>query len=55
MNEKDINIYKMIEEIQDFIKENNGTKNGYYYRDPAKKFGFINNLKVSRDREGEFK
>jgi len=72
MNEKDINISKIIEEIvvktvkealenlmnaerQAFIEEHNGTKNGYYYRDLMTKFGYINDLKVPRDREGEFK
>ncbi len=41
-------------ERQAFIEEHNGTKNGYYYRDLATKFGYINDLKVPRDREGEF-
>ncbi len=71
MNEKNINISKMIEEIvvktvketleslmnaerQAFIEEHNGTKNGHYYRDLATKYGYINDLKVPRDRDGEF-
>jgi putative transposase len=38
-----------------FIENNNGTRNGRYKRTLNTKLGFIDNLKVPRDREGNFR
>ncbi|MGC8566018.1 MAG: transposase [Thermoplasmata archaeon] len=38
-----------------FIENNNGTKNGAYTRTLNTKYGFIDDLKVTTDREGNFR
>jgi len=38
-----------------FIEKNDGTKNGTYRRTFNTKYGFIDDLRVTRDREGNFK
>jgi transposase-like protein len=38
-----------------FIEINNGTKNGVYTRTLNTKYGFIDDLEVPRDREGNFR
>jgi putative transposase len=38
-----------------FIKKNRGTQNGTYTRTLNTKYGFIDDLKVPRDREGNFR
>jgi len=38
-----------------FIEKNDGTKNGTYRRALNTKYGFIDDLRVPRDREGNFK
>ena len=38
-----------------FIEKNDGTKNGTYRRTLNTKYGFIDDLRVPRDREGNFK
>ncbi|MGC8565997.1 MAG: transposase, partial [Thermoplasmata archaeon] len=38
-----------------FIENNNGTRNGSYTRTLNTKYGFIGDLKVPRDREGNFR
>ena len=38
-----------------FIENNNGTKNGAYTRTLNTKYAFIDDLKVPRDREGNFR
>ncbi|MGC9047045.1 MAG: transposase [Minisyncoccia bacterium] len=38
-----------------FIESNNGTKNGTYKRTLNTKYGFIDDLKVPRDRERNFR
>ena len=38
-----------------FIEKNHGTKNGKYRRTLSTKYGFIDDLRVTRDREGNFK
>ncbi len=38
-----------------FIENNNGTRNGSYTRTLNTKYGFIEDLKVPRDREGNFR
>ncbi|MFG1520265.1 MAG: transposase, partial [Thermoplasmataceae archaeon] len=41
-------------EIQVFLEEKEGQRNGYYERDLGTRYGKINDLKVPRDRENEF-
>ncbi len=41
-------------EIQAFLEEKEGQRNGYYERDLGTRYGKINDLKVPRDRENEF-
>ncbi|MGC8565928.1 MAG: transposase [Thermoplasmata archaeon] len=38
-----------------FIESNNGTKKGTYKRTLNTKYGFIDDLRVPRDREGNFR
>ena len=41
-------------EIQAFLEENRGSRNGYYERDIGTRYGKINDLRVPRDRSNEF-
>ena len=41
-------------EIQAFIEENRGSRNGYYNRDIGTRYGKIDDLRVPRDRNNEF-
>ena len=41
-------------EIQTFLEENNGNRNGYYERDIGTRYGKINDLRVPRERNNEF-
>ena len=41
-------------EIQAFLEEKEGQRNGYYERDLGTRYGKINDLRVPRDRENEF-
>ena len=41
-------------EIQAFLEENRGSRNGYYERDIGTRYGKINDLRVPRDRHNEF-
>ena len=41
-------------EIQAFLEEKEGQRNGYYERDIGTRYGKINDLKVPRDRDNEF-
>ena len=41
-------------EIQAFLEENRGSRNGYYERDLGTRYGKINDLRVPRDRNNEF-
>ena len=41
-------------EIQAFLEEKEGQRNGYYERDIGTRYGKINDLRVPRDRENEF-
>ena len=41
-------------EIQAFLEEREGQRNGYYERDIGTRYGKINDLKVPRDRNNEF-
>lgn len=41
-------------EIQAFIEENSGSRNGYYNRDIGTRYGKIDDLRVPRDRNNEF-
>ena len=45
----------MIAEREVFIKENNGTKNGFYTRNLDTSIGKLEELRIPRDREGKFK
>lgn len=45
----------MVAEREIFIKENNGTKNGFYTRNFETIAGKLEELKIPRDREGKFK
>jgi len=45
----------MVAERNVFIKEHGGTKNGFYERNLDTTLGKLENLKVSRDREGKFR
>lgn len=45
----------MVAEREIFIKENNGTKNGFYTRNFETVAGKLEELKIPRDREGRFK
>ncbi len=38
-------------EIQAFLEENSGSRNGYYERDIGTRYGKINDLRVPRYRE----
>ena len=42
-------------EIQAFLEEREGQRNGYYERDIGTRYGKINDLRVPRDRNNEFK
>jgi transposase-like protein len=41
-------------EIQAFLEEKEGQRNGYYERDIGTRYGKINDLRVPRDRDNEF-
>ena len=41
-------------EIQAFLEEKEGQRNGYYERDLGTRYGKINDLRVPRDRDNEF-
>ena len=41
-------------EIQAFLEEREGQRNGYYKRDIGTRYGKINDLRVPRDRNNEF-
>ncbi len=41
-------------EIQVFLEENRGSRNGYYERDIGTRYEKINDLRVPRDRNNEF-
>ena len=41
-------------EIQAFLEQNNGQRNGYYQRDLGTRYGKIDDLHVPRDRNNEF-
>ena len=41
-------------EIQAFLEENSGNRNGYYERDLGTRYGKINGLRVPRDRDNNF-
>jgi putative transposase len=41
-------------EIQAYLEENHGQRNGYYERDLGTRYGKINDMKVPRDRNNEF-
>ncbi|MGP6207758.1 transposase, partial [Cuniculiplasma sp. SKW3] len=41
-------------EIQAYLEENNGSRNGYCERDLGTRYGKINDLKIPRDRDNEF-
>ena len=41
-------------EIQAFLEENSGNRNGYYERDLGTRYGKINDLRVPRDRDNNF-
>ena len=41
-------------EIQAFLEERGGQRNGYYERDLGSRYGKINDLRVPRDRDNEF-
>ena len=41
-------------EIQAYLEENNGSRNGYYERDLGTRYGKINDLRIPRDRDNEF-
>jgi len=41
-------------EIEAFLEENKGQKNGYYQRDIGTRYGKIEDLKVPGDRSNEF-
>ena len=41
-------------EIQAYLEENSGSRNGYYERDLGTRYGKINDLKIPRDRNKEF-
>ena len=41
-------------DIQAFLEENKGSRNGYYERDLGTRYGRINDLRVPRDRNNEF-
>jgi putative transposase len=45
----------MIAEREVFLKENGGTKNGFYVRNLDTVVGKLKNLKIPRDREGRFR
>ena len=40
-------------EIQAFLEEMGGQRNGYYERDLGSRYGKINDLRVPRDRDNE--
>ena len=40
-------------EIQAFLEERGGQRNGYYERDLGSRYGKINDLRVPRDRDNE--
>ena len=42
-------------ETQAFLEEKEGQRNGYYEGDIGTRYGKINDLKVLRDRENEFR
>ena len=46
--------YLMNGEIEAFLEENKGQKNGYYERDIGTRYGKIEDLRVPRDRINEF-
>ncbi len=41
-------------EIQAYLEENHGQRNGYYERDLGTRYGKINDMKIPRDRDNEF-
>lgn len=41
-------------EIQIFLEETEGSRNGYYERDLGTRYGKINGLRIPRDRNNEF-
>jgi putative transposase len=45
----------MIVEREVFLKEDGGIKNGFYERNINTAFGKLENLKIPRDREGNFR
>ncbi|ADY73245.1 transposase mutator type [Desulfurobacterium thermolithotrophum DSM 11699] len=45
----------MVAEREVFLKENGGTKNGFYVRNLDTVIGKLENLRVPRDREGKFR
>lgn len=42
-------------EMQAFLEENRGIRNGYYERDIGTRYGKIDNLRVPRDRNSQFR
>ena len=42
-------------EIQAFLEENRSIRNGYYERDIGTRYGKIDNLRVPRDRNSQFR
>ena len=45
----------IVAEREVFLKENGGTKNGFYVRNLDTVIGKLENLRVPRDREGKFR
>ena len=41
-------------EIQAYLEENSGSRNGYYERDLGTRYGKINDLRIPRDRNNKF-
>ncbi|MGP6207975.1 transposase, partial [Cuniculiplasma sp. SKW3] len=41
-------------EIEAFLEEKKGSRNGYYERDLGTRYGKINDLRIPRDRDNEF-
>ena len=41
-------------EIQAFLEENRGSRNGYYHRDIGTRYWEIDDLRVPRDRDNGF-
>ena len=41
-------------EIQAFLDQHDGQRNGYYERDIGTRYGKIHDLRVPRDRDNEF-